>query len=69
MTYNQLRKILNESLINPNKPGPMKVLVEINNPDYWVTRTVELLSDPTDENLKKAITLLALTRAYNEGDK
>ena len=45
MTHRQLRMILNESLINPKKPGPMRVITDADNPEYWCQRAVEFIQE------------------------
>lgn len=69
--FAELRKNLNQSLINPNNPGPMAVIVDScqGNPDYLETRALELINEgrvmgalKRDENTIKAIALLNMAR-------
>jgi len=63
-----LKKLLNESAINPNKPGPWKIIADIgqSNPIYLKMRAMELLQEnDSDDNLRKAISMLLLARYYN----
>jgi hypothetical protein len=64
MLYRELKKVANESIINPKKCSPAwKIVLDINNPDYWKTKAMELIKiSTTDESLREAITLLILTR-------
>lgn len=62
----ELQKVLNESMVNPNKPGPWKVIADlgITNPDYLRLRVIELLDNPLihNDDLRKAISMLLLAR-------
>lgn len=74
MSHTNLRKALGESLTNPNDPGPLKVILEANNPTYYLQRAQEILREVQtpgasaslkklrSEKLKLAITLLAAVR-------
>ena len=71
MRLTDVRKILRESLINPRKAGPHKIVVDMGSPSYWETRAIELIMEAQagiagcpryHENLKLAITMLALAR-------
>jgi len=60
----QIRDILRSCQFNPKKPGPMKVIAEVGNPQYYRLRAIELLSGtPTELEIKQAISLLALCLA------
>jgi hypothetical protein len=64
-----LDKALRESTFNPKSPGPMKLFTEMP-AEYLLRRSIELLHeaeylDPS-ENIKKAISLLALVRVKHE---
>jgi len=77
MLLRDLKKVLNESLFNPNKPElKQKIWMEVGESSYWMTKAVELILEsknnfpPKDDLLKEAITLLAYTRAHlNEKNK
>jgi len=80
MLFTNLKRIASESLFNPKKPTQeQKILMDVGNSDYWVTRAMELLMETRKlsagstfyhENIKRAISLLILTRAsFNEKDK
>lgn len=57
-----------ESLFDPRTPGPMSIVVELNNPAYCEVKAIELIreaqSHPVDyhEKVTQAISLLALAR-------
>jgi hypothetical protein len=59
----QLQRILRESVFDPNEPGPLKVISDVGNVDYYRNRSIELISDG---NLKLAIAVLALAIAHTE---
>ena len=74
MRSTELRKVLNQSLINPQKPGPFRVVIDVGNPQYWRTKALELIaeannaytsSDEADQYIQEAITLLALSRTFH----
>ena len=75
MKYSDLRKLAYQSVVNPRKAkGLIKVLVDVNKSEYWVTRAKELLTEAEtfssntkryDENLQLAVTLLLLARCKN----
>ena len=85
MKYTELKQIVNESLINPrdkNLPISQKLMLEADNPDYWLQKAIELLREVQlspirklsqrgyEENLLEATTLLTLCRyKNNEKDK
>jgi hypothetical protein len=74
MQYKELKKILNESLINPNSrtlSPHLKAIIDVNNTAYWVIRAIEelnLVRAGEKGSLKLAITLLLLARA-RRGEK
>lgn len=74
----QLRKTLSQCVFNPRQPGPMKVVTQMDNPEYWMLRSVEetmkaqdIFKWETDEadrekllkHLEQAIQLLGLAKA------
>lgn len=66
----QLKQTLNRSLINPREPGPMQMILEVNDPRYYQQRAMELIRDNLQkhnpENLIRAVTLLALANLPKE---
>lgn len=70
MTKRELAAILRESVFAPNKPGPLKVIMDVGDSRYYMQRALELillsLKSPTDEQkldyLGQAITLLAMAK-------
>lgn len=73
MLTRDIKKVLNESCFNPKKE--LKILQDVGNPDYWITKATEELLQIKSLNLKpgsklyhakikESIKLLALTRAY-----
>ncbi len=68
MNQKQIKTLLNESLFNPKLPGPMKIVAEISNLDYFKCKAIELIkqssfSSPQD-CLRDAISILILARCY-----
>lgn len=61
----QIRKTLQQCQFNPKEPGPMKVIADTGNKEYYLLRAMETiqgareLANPTKE-LRQAIGLLAL---------
>ena len=41
----ELKKLLNESYFNPNEEGPLKIIVEMNNPAYCEMRAQEYITE------------------------
>lgn len=56
-----IKKALNDCTFNPRIPGPMKVLADMNNPEYCVLKTIELLNQ-SHENITQCIQLLILAK-------
>jgi thymidine phosphorylase len=84
MKSSELKQILNSSLINPRAKDlslSIKLILEVDNPEYWLQRAVELLREVQEiikagkgmkikaelyeENLSLATTLLTLCRHKN----
>jgi len=73
MLYRDLKKVANDSLLNPSKPDmAQKILLSVGNPRYWCTRALELITQANQtvegstayhKCLTEAITLLILARA------
>lgn len=59
----KIKQILSESAFDPNQPGPLKVITDLQNAEYYRMRAIELIREG---QLKLAISLLALARAENE---
>jgi len=71
----QIVKILNDCKFNPRKPGPLKVIADVGNTDYYCRRAIEFIKDAKQEELHpgdkenyltNAIALLALAIANEE---
>lgn len=70
-TYTNLKRILNESTVNAQQPeGVLSIILEMNDPQYFENRAIELVKESTignkTEKLTLAITLLGLARLYRE---
>ncbi len=74
----QLQKLLTESVFNPDKVGPLKIIADLRNAAYCEMRAIELIQEarmfaPTDnthehyhDKIKQAISLLVLARAERQ---
>lgn len=70
ITKRELAAVLRESVFAPNKPGPLKVIMDVGDTRYYRQRALELvtlsLETPTKEQcayyLEQAITLLAVAK-------
>jgi len=70
ITKRELAAVLRESVFAPNKPGPLKVIVDVGDSRYYSQRALELivlsLQSPTGEQkqdyLGDAITLLGVAK-------
>lgn len=56
-----LRKILKASEFDPRAAGPLKIIADVGNKDYYRSRAIELISDNTTKSVQQAISLLALS--------
>jgi len=45
MKYKQLTEVLKKVRFNPNKPGPMKIVADLDNAEFWQLRAVELIRE------------------------
>ena len=74
MNKTQISKKLRDSVFAPNKTGPLKIIADVGNADYYITRAIELLRRSEVQasvNLKRAmrtdaISLIALARVISE---
>lgn len=68
-TLTKIRKAVKDAVFNPRKPGPMKIIADINDPDYCCKRAAEILMQQdikiNDDDLKQVISLVALARVQN----
>lgn len=69
ITFTELRKFFLSLVFNPAKEGPMKVIVDVGDPHYYLTRALEMLQESRRDGLShderevlriRAIQLLAL---------
>lgn len=67
-----LRETLMQSVFDPRAPGPMSIIVGLDNPQYGEIKAIELIREaqahPTDyhEKVTQAISLLALARLQRD---
>ena len=72
VTKRKLAAILRESVFAPSQPGPLKIIADVDNTEYYVRRAIELcrifLEEASEdtEPLAMAISLLALARYHAE---
>lgn len=66
ITYSRIKQILFSCVFRPY--GPFKIISEVGDPKYYQQRACELIQEDFNnvENLRKAISLLALTIAEIE---
>lgn len=75
ITYTDIKKFLNQCVFNPNKLGPLSIIADVGNADYYEIRACEFIKEakdyvPTifrgpydyDDKIIKAIQLLCLAR-------
>ena len=74
MNKTQISKKLRDSTFAPNKPGPLKIIADVGNSDYYIKRAIEMLrhSEIQGEVRKResridAISLIAFARVLDEG--
>lgn len=60
VTLTKIRKVLRDAAVNPRKPGPIRIIADVGNPDYYDNRAIEAIKSG-DRGL--ALTLLALAQA------
>lgn len=73
----ELAATLRESVFAPNKPGPLKIMVDVGDPRYYIQRAMEFgtltLQSPTIDQqidyLEQAIALLAVAKHTIRSDK
>lgn len=72
----QLQKLLAESVFNPDKTGPLKIIADLRNAGYCEIRAIELIQEARlskaddhehyHDKIKQAISLLVLARAERQ---
>lgn len=72
MNQRKIAAALRESVFAPNKPGPLKVVADVGNADYYILRAIEEAGNASatmkeyralrKSQLTKAISLLALAK-------
>ncbi len=75
ITYTSIKSFLNKCVFNPKKPGPLSIISDIGNPDYYERRATEYIKEAGiletrlrsnlpyyDDKIIKAIQLLCLAR-------
>ena len=77
MNKRQIATALREAVFTPGKPGPLKIISDVGNPDYYIKRSIEFLArsleSPTQEQktyyLNMALSLIALAKVTDEKTK
>ncbi len=41
LTFRQVQKALSNCVFHPNEPGPLKIIIDVNNPDFYELRAIE----------------------------
>lgn len=76
ITVKQIRSFLSTCKFNPNEPGPLKIILETNNPNYYEMRAIEFIREARasfnlkdyEEKIQKAIQLLILANLVQKRD-
>lgn len=69
-----IERALKECAFDPKKTGPLAVVLDVNNTDYYLNRSIELIKEALiyperyDENIKRTIQLLIWSK-IKEGGK
>lgn len=79
ITYTQIKSFLNKCVFNPKKPGPLSIIADIGNANYYENRAIEFIKEAQfidcmtpdnmlyyDDKIIKAIQLLVLARESNK---
>ncbi len=73
MNKTQITKKLRESAFAPNNPGPLKIIADVGNSEYYIKRAIEMLrhsevqcSEKQKRSRVDAISLIALARVLDE---
>jgi len=70
VSLTKIREILRKCQFNPRKPGPMKIIADMDDAKYYRLRAIELISTAaTDKQIQQAIGLLALYLAAGESNE
>ena len=61
-----IKKALSEAAFDPRKPGPMQIIMETGNAEYYIQRAREILAvyldAPIPDKLDQAMALIALAK-------
>lgn len=69
VTKTDIRKVLAESAFDPRENSPLRIVAEVGDPIYYMTRATELIRDAqvypvnVEDKIGQAISLLALAKA------
>lgn len=77
ITRNQLAATLRESVFTPSKPGPMQVVLDVGDVNYYIRRALEFVTFASENftpdsrimYLENAITLLAVAKFQLKKEK
>ncbi len=65
VTVKAIQKFLSDCRFNPNEHGPLKIILESGNPDYYETRAIELIYEAKSV-VSKSNTQLFLLEEYED---
>ena len=66
----EIQKALSDCAFNPREPGPMQIIADVGDLNYYRHRAIEELKNADNGCARKAIQLLALVIAYeNKADR
>ncbi len=79
ITFRSIQRSLSKCSFNPNDSGPLKIITEVNNPYYYLQRSIEFISEALqisdkihdseslenyNDRLIKSIQLIILAKEY-----
>lgn len=59
--YTQICEFLRRCFFNPNKPGPLSIIADIGNPNYYEMRAIEFIKEAPECYIKEQ-TIAAQTK-------
>lgn len=68
LTQNDLRKTASSLVFNPKKPGPLKILADVNNLDFYKHRAILSIHEDNLEDAARCL-LIAMTHGKQESGK
>jgi hypothetical protein len=63
ISLTSLKKTLSQAAFNPRKPGPMKIVASMDNPEYWMRRSTECTMAALEPGVDNETLLALLTQS------